>query len=118
MQSVYPFVVASLLGAVAQEISHWYELRAKLKAEDFQNILKATSYWMITVAMSASSVCFPFIWFWGRTSVEPRDYLIYSLAFPLILRKAILTQKAISGGPTLGARETGPQKPIQSYFSI
>jgi hypothetical protein len=118
MATVYALLLASFLGAIGQEISHWYELRAKLKSVDFQNMWRFSEYWLITILMCACSVCFPFIWFWDRTAAEPRDYLIYSLSFPIILRKAILTRKAIGAGPKFGTEEVAAPKPLQSYFSV
>jgi hypothetical protein len=118
MATIYVSLLASLLGAMAQEISHWYELRAKLKSSDFQRMWRSSEYWLITASMCLGSVCFPFIWFWGRATAEPRDYLIYSLSFPIMLRKAILTRKAITGGPKFGSEENTVGKPLQSYFSV
>lgn len=81
-------LMPALLGASLQEILHWYELREKLTLKKYKSLLNSRAYWIVTLLMTLSSALGTFYLLAGSSvGYLPRDYLIYSFVFPIILKK-------------------------------
>jgi len=81
-------ILTAALGAVAQEVAYWYDLRGKLALQKYKDLMESKSYWAVTLAMIAVSAFGTAIWFAGEAQ-SLRTYLITGAAFPLLLKKGI-----------------------------
>jgi ABC-type molybdate transport system permease subunit len=100
-------VCVAALGAVAQELVYWYDLRTKLAAAKYRALMNSAGYWVITVTMIIVAALCTAVWFAGEQQTL-RTYLIMGAAFPLVLKKAV---SAFLAKNVLGARDTA-----RAYF--
>jgi hypothetical protein len=83
-----PFLEAALLGAVAQEALHWYDIRGKLDKNRFRALLYSKEYWAITaLVILITPVCCWYII--ADASDSNRTAFIAGASFPLIFKKAV-----------------------------
>ncbi|MEM6931979.1 MAG: hypothetical protein AAF526_00150 [Pseudomonadota bacterium] len=82
------FMFVSAMGAIAQELVHWYDLRKKLSTKRVSSLLRSKEYWLITALMiSLTPVC---CWIlFGDESINKQLQFLSGAGFPLILKKAI-----------------------------
>lgn len=101
------FLVAGL-GAISQEIAYWYDLRSKVQAQKYRDLIASPAYWGITLSMIAASAVGTVVWFAGEVQ-STRTYLLTGAAFPLILKKAI---SALLARPS----RLGAASDMRTYF--
>lgn len=82
------FIIISGLGALAQEVAHWHELRKKFAKKRVKALLRSREYWLITLAMIVLS---PFCcWaLFGQDEIGRQFQFISGAAFPLLLKKIV-----------------------------
>src|SRR5687767_4318909 len=59
---------SAAMGAVAQELVYWYNLRHKLDQTEYRDLLRSWNYWLIVLAMVAGTAVISLIWFDGQVS--------------------------------------------------
>lgn len=85
---MYEFLVVAFLGAAAQELAHWYELRRKFTKRRVAALLRSREYWIVTAGMVLVSPVGCWILF-GDADVERPLQFISGAAFPLLLKKGV-----------------------------
>lgn len=84
-------LVATLFGAVFQELLHWYQLRNNLDSQKYKTLLRRKNYWLITGSMILASA-FGTAWFYG-SKLQPLELAVLSAAFPTVFRKFVTSVK-------------------------
>lgn len=106
-------IFPSLLGAVAQEVLHWYDLKQDLGAE--VKLTTNPSYWLITFT---AILLFGFTTPWlleaiiSTPKIENWHYFIGALAYPAIVKKVI--KVLLNSKRTPAARAT----PLEEDFEL
>ncbi len=91
----------ALAGALAQEVLHWYLLRARLDEPRLVRLLRSPAYWIVTLAMIAVSAVGAAFLSDARTT--PATAFVLGAAFPALLERlvaAAVTRAAVSGADT------------------
>ena len=83
--------IATLFGAVFQELLHWYYLRNKLDSPKYKSLMKRKNYWLITVLVIVASA-FGTAYFYGST-LGKLELAVISAAFPTLFRKFVTSVK-------------------------
>jgi hypothetical protein len=86
VDSFFLFALAAALGALCQEVMQWYELRNKLKDEDFKKLFSSLWYWVITFGTIIFSGVGTTFLFYDPNSAAKVPFII-GAAFPLIFKK-------------------------------
>ncbi len=110
------FLVSAVMGSLAHEASHWFELRYQLERSAYQKVLKSPQYWAIVILMFIISSAFPYIWFWSRVNIDPRDYFLSALSAPLLIRKGVGITRS-SRGVEFGSAEREISSALRQYFA-
>lgn len=87
------------IGAIAQELLHWYQLRERLDQVRLSRLLRSVGYWVITVLVVLVSGAGALIYFNGRLTAG--EMLIAGAAFPTLFKKLATTfvkERATLGG--------------------
>jgi hypothetical protein len=85
---MWSFFGVALVGAAAQEVLHWYDLRGKLGSKRLRTLFHSTDYWIITLLMIIiSPLC---CWFLvGGESTSKQTAFFAGAAFPLVFKKGV-----------------------------
>lgn len=106
-------ILCALTGAILQELSHWYQLRAKLSEKQYQKLMDSRAYWIVTAIMVLATPLGVLIWYHDSlVSQQPRDFLVYGAAFPLIFKSGVAAATATNNQVVLGAGHG----PLGQYF--
>lgn len=93
------------LGALLQELLHWYGLRHQLRSAAYSKLLRSGIYWLITIAVIAVTPVAVVVWFSDRAELlSPGDFLILGAAFPTLF-KTVVARVGESGEPKLGDQQ-------------
>ncbi len=85
---MWDFMLAAGLGAAAQEVLHWYDLRGKLGSERIEALLRSKEYWAITIATIL--ICPPCCWLLiGPEPVSTKTAFLAGAGFPLLFKKGV-----------------------------
>jgi hypothetical protein len=116
MKSDWIYLLAAFVGAIGQEISYWYDLRAKLTQKRYQILVRSPGYWVVTLAMTVFSAVGA--WLLYRDDVQRVDvYLLAGAAFPLLFKKLVAASSERS--PKLGREDSFARAaPIRTYFNV
>lgn len=82
------FLLAAGLGALMQELAHWYELRKKFSTKRVQSLFRSKEYWLITFLMIFLTPICCWILF-GQGDSSPPMQFISGAAFPLFFKKLV-----------------------------
>lgn len=107
-------VSAPFIGAIAQEVFHWYHLRERLESPKYKRLLRSRVYWVFTAAAVLFGGLGAYIYF--GTRLAPGEMLVAGAAFPVLLKKLVagLTAKEET---KLGDEEK-KDHPVRDYFSV
>jgi hypothetical protein len=85
---MWTFFGAALVGAAAQELLHWYDLRGKLGFKRLQALCRSSEYWIITTLMILMSplCCWLLL---GEQSTSKQTAFLAGAAFPLLFKKGV-----------------------------
>lgn len=108
--------IVPLLGAVALEVVHWYELRERLHLPKYRKLLRSWFYWVPTITMIfvGSGV----VMVWNLSQDESRsaiELLVAGAAAPNLLKKfvaAFLAKKLTM----LGDEDDDNKLSFRDYF--
>jgi hypothetical protein len=114
ISNVVTLAVAALLGAAAQELMWWYEIRHEIDAERYRRLIRSGAYWAVVVATMLLSTGGTLFMNWDRLSVvRHSDFLIFGAAFPLIFKQLVG-----SAGRRMKTSKLGVASELASYFRI
>lgn len=117
MDEATVFLVAAF-GSSLQELSYWYDARARLALKKYQAMLRSSTYWIITMLMIVGSGAATLIWINLDPSMyELRDYLLFGAAFPLIFKKAVGTAAKAKAQVKLGSADRAQDAQDHDQFS-
>ena len=96
-------ILLTVLGGLLQEVLHWLQLRAKLDHEEFMKAAK--SIWTWVLALFVLVVINPIlVTVWFDHVVEPKQYLLFGAAVPLVLKSGLGASVATHAAVHLGPR--------------
>ena len=97
------------IGALLQELLHWYGLRHQLREAAYSSLLRSKAYWFITIAVILVTPIAVVVWFSERTeALSPGDFLILGAAFPTLF-KTVVARIGESGDTKLGHVDGGTE---------
>lgn len=82
------FLLISGLGALVQELAHWYELRTKFTTKRVQSLFRSKQYWLISGAMVIASPFCCWILF-GHNDLSNSLQFLSGAGFPLFFKKLV-----------------------------
>ncbi|MEM8869677.1 MAG: hypothetical protein AAF848_06040 [Pseudomonadota bacterium] len=83
------YLAAAFVGALCQELLHWYNLRHKLELKTYRALLASPGYWVVTILMLLLAPVGVLIWFYeARDSLALRDFFVCGAAFPTLVKAA------------------------------
>lgn len=97
---MFEVCLAASFGAFLQELLHWAEQRNRLKATEFQALVKNYGYWIIVALLIPSTGIAAYFWFSTRSSLPLlHDALIFGAALPALFKKgaAAATSRRMGG---------------------
>jgi hypothetical protein len=118
MTAFYMPLLSAFVGAILQELSHWYQLRSRLADATYATLLRSKGYWIITAAMIIMSPVGVVFWFGDDISqYKLRDFFLFGAAFPMIFRSGVATISNAGGNVDLG-NDDDEVSPIKTYFGL
>lgn len=83
-------LLATVFGAILQELLHWYGLRTKLSQKRYQRILRSTGYWLVTLAVILLIPVAVLLWFADTLdALALRDFVLLGAAFPTLFKTIV-----------------------------
>lgn len=103
-------IVFSSLGAVVQEVAHWYELRKKFTDSRVRTLFRSWEYWLVTIAMIILTPVCCWVLLDGL-EFDRRLQFFLGAALPLLLKKTV---SAVSKFDVIRLGDS----PLSDYFQL
>ena len=114
MNTIFLF---SFLGALFQEVLHWYTVREKLDSAKYKKLISSMGYWVVTALMIGLTPPVIYALINGNSETPLAQILIMGAGAPLIVKKAVEIYLSKMDRVTLGAADTEPKAKLSDYFS-
>ncbi|HYC05430.1 MAG TPA: hypothetical protein VED40_19215 [Azospirillaceae bacterium] len=90
MADFAPGFLSSAFGFLLQELLWWYRLRQRLATQEYDQLVRSKSYWVITLLIAFGCRVFAIIWFHDRfMSVSLRDFFLFGASVPVLVKQSI-----------------------------